>query len=126
MKKLLCSIIAIAAFVSPAGAEPIPSGGYKQTFSTYGGQCATCSIYVKYKTAHIIEISANNNWIGYAVYDQDTDKYVGFWEWRRGANMGPSLQDVVHKFEATFDDGTLTMSVNRPGMMFRIIYEKQK
>lgn len=128
MKKICSAVAALSAFFvsNPAFAEPAQEGVYQQKISSYdSGECSKCTVYIKKLTPHIIELTANNGWVGYAVYSSSSDEYKGFFEWRAGTNTA-YLEGVLHKITLSFDRGTLTMDGERPERVFRAVYERRK
>jgi len=87
-------------------AEQVPEGTWNQTSSTLG-DCPNCTITIENKTPHIIEITSNNDWIGYAYYYQSEDIYKGASEWKAGE--GGAYENHVFLIELTYEGNTLTI-----------------
>jgi len=114
---------AMLAFVSyQANAEQIPSGVWLQTSST-SGDCPNCEIKITRTTPHIIQISANNGWIGYAYYTQQDDKYRGAFEWEAG--KGGAQENVVFLVDMVYEGKTLSLNAKSNPLSFSATYRKK-
>lgn len=101
MKKIIIIISLYFLFFTSTGyADQISEGTWQQTSST-AGDCSSCTISVKRLSPHIIQLSSNNNWVGFAVYDNEEDNYRGISEWefgKGGVYEGNILiLDIIHE-----------------------------
>lgn len=115
---------ATAAFILAslnASAEPVPAGVWTQTSST-AGDCPNCEITITKKTPHIIELTANTQWVGYAYYSAN-DNYVGAIEWEAG--KGGAYAGVVLTVELVYEGKTLKLTAKSNKLNFSATYRKK-
>jgi len=103
-------------------AKPVVPGVWAQTSST-AGDCPNCQITITERTPHIIEITANNQWVGYAYYSKATDNYIGAFEWKAGS--GSEYEDVVFKVEFVYEGSTLTMKAKSDKLSFNATFRRE-
>lgn len=105
-------------------AAQIPDGIYGQTSVSSGaGDCAACEIKITRIAPHIIQIGANNGWVGYAYYTQQDDKYRGVSESLSG--KGGAYENVVFLIEFTYEGQTITMNSKSNPSTFTATYRKK-
>ncbi|MGP1680954.1 MAG: hypothetical protein ACTS8S_01330 [Giesbergeria sp.] len=117
---LLSTIIALASY--NAVAEQVPAGVWQQTSST-AGDCSNCEIKITLVSPHIIQISANNGWIGYAYYIRRDDKYTGAFQWQAG--NGGAYENVVFVVEMTYEGKTLSFDAKSNPLSFSATFRKK-
>jgi hypothetical protein len=123
LKSSLPSAMAILLLISlNASAEPVAAGVWEQTSST-AGDCPSCEITITKRTPHIIELAANNQWLGYAYYSSQNDNYVGAFEWQAGA--GDAYQGVVFTVVLVYEGRTLKMNAKSDKLNFTATYRKK-
>ncbi|MDM8542086.1 hypothetical protein QUF90_13445 [Desulfococcaceae bacterium HSG9] len=122
--KIISSIIftGIILFSINATAAQVPTGTWEQTSST-AGDCSNCEIKIVKMTPHIIQITSNNEWIGYAYYNQSSDSYKGAFEWKAG--KGGSYNNHVFLINLVYEGKTLTMKANGTKLNFSVTYRKK-
>ena len=117
---LLPAMLAFASY--EAAAEQIPPGVWLQTSST-AGDCSTCEVKITRTTPHILQISSNNGWIGYAYYTQQDDKYRGAFQWEAG--KGGAYENVVFFVEMVYEGKTLSFNAKSNPLSFSSTYRKK-
>lgn len=122
MKRLFLSLVVIGFFSINLVASQVSTGVWEQTSST-AGDCGSCEIKITKPTNHIIQISSNNNWIGYAYYNQSTDSYKGAFEWKKGD--GGAYENHVFLIELVYEGKTLTMKAKGTKLTFSTTYRKK-
>lgn len=125
MKVILSLISAIAISTSGSWASKIPNGSYKQVSISPSdwGECPKCLIKISNETPHIIKIVSNNDWVGYATYDDKKDEYHGVWEWKKG--HGGYYAGEIFESVIKFDGNNLVYKVksNKTGKKHTITYK---
>lgn len=120
MKRLVLSAaVVIGSFQVMAG--EIPEGTWKQTSST-AGDCSTCTVTISRPTPHIIKLTANNRWIGYAHYNPSSDNYTGAFEWEAGA--GGAYSNVLFLMDLVYEGSTLTMNARSSKLNLSVTYRE--
>ncbi len=123
MKTINSIILAgITVFSINAAAAQVPAGSWGQTSST-AGDCSNCEIKITKPTPHIIQIISNNDWIGYAYYNQSTDSYKGASEWKKGT--GGAYENVVSLDTLIYEGETLTIKSHSSKGDFTTTYRKK-
>ena len=117
---LFPAMLAFASF--GAAAEQIPPGAWLQTSST-AGDCPNCEIEITRVTPHILQMTANNGWIGYAYYTQQDDKYRGAFQWEAG--KGGAYENVVFLVEMTYEGKTLSFNAKSNPLNFSSTLRKK-
>ena len=113
---------AMLAFAScGAVAEQIPPGIWLQTSST-AGDCPNCEIKINRTTPHIIQISANNGWVGYAYYTQQDDKYRGAFQWEVGKGV---YENVLFLIEMVYEGKTISFNAKSSSLNFSSTYRQK-
>lgn len=108
-------------FSSLTNAQQIIVGKYKQTSSS-AGDCANCEITISREVPHIIKISANNGWIGYAYYIEQDAKYYGAFQWKSG--LGYGYPNVLFIINLTYGGGTLVMNADSDPLSFTATFRR--
>lgn len=122
MKRLCLSLMVIGFFSINLVASPVSIGTWEQTSST-AGDCSNCEIRITKPTPSIIQVTANNEWIGYAYYNQSTDSYKGAFEWKKG--KGGAYKKNVFLINLVYEGETLTMKANGTKLNFSATYRKK-
>ena len=105
MKSINSIILAgVTAFSINSVAAEVPAGSWAQT-SSNAGDCSNCEIKIIKSTPHIIQITANNDWIGYAYYNQSTDSYKGASENLKGT--GGAYENKLFLITLIYEGKTL-------------------
>jgi hypothetical protein len=117
---LFPAILALASY--KAAAEQIPPGVWQQTSST-AGDCSNCEVKITPITPHILQISSNNGWTGYAYYIQQDDKYRGAFQWEAG--KGGAYENVVFLVEMIYEGKTLWFNAKSDPLSFSSTYRKK-
>ena len=75
---------------------------------------------------HIIELEANNGWIGFAYYLADKDEYHGFFELQTIPNVSfeEHWADKVFIIKLIFERFTLNLEAEAEGISFSSTYRK--
>jgi hypothetical protein len=103
-------------------AEPLPAGAWTQTSST-AGDCAACEVTVTQVTAHIIQLTSNKGWTGFALYEAPRAHYAGVFEWIDGE---PGEQkDTPVCIPMTYQGQTLTMDAAAGAFNFKATFRKK-
>ena len=118
MNKVILGLILSVTF---AFAGQVSEGMWKQTSST-GGDCPNCKISISKVSPHIIQITSNNDLVGYAYYNQSKDNYKGAMEWKAG--KGGTYKNVVFLITITYDRKTLTINAKSNSGNFTATYRK--
>lgn len=122
------SIIVVLLLIGmlPLFSSPIPEGTWRQTSST-AGDCASCAIDITYKAPHLIEIIANNGWVGYAYYDKSKNIYQGFLELTKKPAMKiKDWRGMVMKITLTYEGNTVTIDAYKTDSIFMATYRHKK
>lgn len=123
MKSLyFCALTSALTWSAHASAGQIPDGVYVQTSSSVG-DCPTCEITITKATPHIVKIASNNEWIGYASYAQQDDKYRGAFEWEAG--KGDAYEGVVFALELVYQGKTLNLNAKSSALSFSATFRKK-
>jgi len=121
MKKFMS--VALLFVAGLVGAAKIPEGLWYQTSST-AGDCAKCTITIKYITPSIFLVEANNNWAGFAYYDIDSDVYEGVMEWKVDINDHYKPY-TVFRMKFVYEGRTLNLYVydyKHQKLVFKVTY----
>ena len=125
-RSLLASALMLitAMLVAPmALARQLSEGTYSQlSVSPVSEQCPDCEVRIRRITPHIIELTANNGWTGFAYYMPGQDRYRGTFEWF--VEEGNPYAQVLFSIELKFDGQTLTMNASSEPLKFVAIYKK--
>jgi len=104
-------------------AKQIPAGVWSQTsVSSNAGDCSTCKVNISKPTPHIIQISGNNGWVGYAYYNQSSDSYKGAFEWK--SKQGGTYENTIFFMDLTYEGNTITMKARSTRLNFSVTYRK--
>ena len=123
MKSLyLCALACALTYSAHATAGQIPDGVYVQSSSSVG-DCPTCEITITKATSHIVKIASNNDWIGYASYAQQDDKYRGVFEWEAG--KGDAYEGVVFSLELIYEGNTVNLNAKSSPLSFSATFRKK-
>jgi len=123
MKPLyFCALASALTYSAHASAGQITDGVYVQTSSSVG-DCPTCEITITNATPHIVKIASSNDWIGYATYAQQDDKYRGDFEWEAG--KGDAYEGVVFAIDLVYEGKTLTLDAKSSPLNFSATYRKK-
>ncbi|MGC9504351.1 hypothetical protein [Baaleninema sp.] len=89
----------------------IPDGTYRQikVIPNDWGENPNITVTIIKETPHIIRLVANNQWIGYAVYNESQGSYLGSWEWKQGT--GGYYEAEVFDCLLSYDGSNVTMGV---------------
>ena len=117
---LFSAILALVSY--DAAAEQVPPGLWFQTSST-AGDCPNCELKISRVTPHILQLSSNNGWIGYAYYTQQDDKYRGAFQWEAG--KGGAYENVVFLLEMTYEGKTLLFNAKSNPLTYSSTYRKK-
>ena len=117
----LSILLGMVLFSSSAISAQLTEGIWKQTSSSHG-DCPNCTIEIERPTHHIINIKANNGWVGYAYYNQSTDSYKGAFQWKKGTVE--AYENVVFLIDLTYEKNTLTMDAKSNKLNFSATYRK--
>lgn len=112
----------ITALSINATASQVPTGVWGQTSSTTG-DCSNCEIKITKPTPHIIQINSNNEWVGYAYYNQSSDSYKGAFEWKAG--KGGAYNNHIFLINLVYEGKTLTMKANGSKLKFSTTYRQK-
>ena len=129
MHRKRVSILLVAGFlivsVAMLYAGEIESGVWKQTSST-AADCPDCTITVSQLTPHIIQLDANNGWIGFAYYVTEKDEYQGFLELEIFSKKTPkNWIRRIFSIRLIREHLTLTLDAKSPDVSFSATYRKQ-
>jgi len=120
-RTLLATMLLLVAPLTLA--RQISEGVYSQTWvSRLEGQCPDCEVRIRRITPHIVELTANNGWSGFAYYLPSEDRYLGTFE-SLESDGGPYAQ-VLFTIELKFDGQTLTMNASSEPFKFVAVYKK--
>jgi len=120
-RSLLASALMLIAPLSLA--RQLSEGTYSQIWvSPVAGQCTDCEVRIRKTTPHIIELTGNNGWSGFAYYIPGEDRYRGTFEWF--VDEGNPYAQVLFTIELKFDGRTLTMSASSEPLNFVATYRK--
>lgn len=123
MKKALFTMI-LVVWASALTAGEISSGTWMQTASTAGE--AECSLQIRTVTDSIISIDASNGWKGFAYYDENGDRYAGFFELLPNSrNPNAQWRNRVFTIDMSFDGLTLTLNGESGDLKFAATYWKE-
>jgi hypothetical protein len=117
-------LAAVLVLIAPAAlARQISEGVYSLTWvSPVAGQCLDCEVRIRKVTPHIVELTANNGWSGFAYYVAREDRYQGTLEsW---AGEGGPYAEVLFSIELKFDGQRLTMNASSEPLKFVAVYKK--
>ncbi len=117
---VLSAIFVFASF--GAAAEVIPAGLWRQTSST-AGDCSTCQLTVVQITPHILKLSTDGSFVGYAYNTQKNGIYTGVCEWE--ANKGGDFDNVVFQVEMTYKGKVLSLNAKSIPLNFSATYQKK-
>lgn len=115
-------VVVLSLISYGAAAEQISPGIWVQT-SSDAGPCTDCELNITAPTPHIIQIMANNGWIGYAYYNQQDDKYRGAFEWKAG--QGAPYTNLVFLLELTSDGKTISMNAKSSKLNIIATFKKK-
>jgi len=117
-------LMTLLVLVAPCTlARPVIEGVYGQTWaSPEVGQCAACEVRIKKITPHIVELTSNNGWSGFAYYIPREDRYQGTFEWWAGE--GGPYDRVLFVINLKFDGQTLTMNATSEALTFVATYRR--
>lgn len=122
LKILIVSIMCVFSSISIA--EQASEGVYGQTSaSPHVGDCSTCEIKISKLTPHVVQIDANNGWVGFAYYSQQDEKYRGAFEWKSG--KGGAYDKVLFLIDLIYEGQTLTMNARSNSLNFSTTYRKK-